>query len=147
MADDIDKLRKLLALALHANTPEEEARTAAMQACKLIEDHEIQMGGQRVTMPQPKKWSAPDTDVWNDIMDTVHKQQRAQGEQQEEGPAGPDGVKPFETDYDIDDDFMRKRITIAWQAIRDERRNLEYFIDLMNKEKHVHYPKPNWGKK
>lgn len=41
MTDVEDKVRKLLALASHPNTPVDEARTSAHQAAKLMREHGI----------------------------------------------------------------------------------------------------------
>lgn len=40
-----DKIRKLLELASHPNTPVDEARTAAHQAAKLMREHKVEVGG------------------------------------------------------------------------------------------------------
>ncbi len=40
----IDKVKLLIARAVHASTPKEESRTSAVLACKLIVEHDIQLG-------------------------------------------------------------------------------------------------------
>jgi hypothetical protein len=39
-----DKIRKLLALAAHPNTPVEEARTAALSAARLMAENKVEVG-------------------------------------------------------------------------------------------------------
>lgn len=119
MADTIDQIRKLLALALN-NPNEEEARSAAMQAARLIEKHNVTMGGQAVTIPT-REWQPPDTSV----EDLLRAASKANGK--EAPPAGhPNSV--MITDNEMDDDFMRKRITLAWRAIQETRKKLEMDI-------------------
>lgn len=44
-AKTLDRLQKLIELAAHPNTPEHEAASAGIRACKLIKEHAIQLGG------------------------------------------------------------------------------------------------------
>lgn len=53
MTDIEDKIRDLLALASHPNTPVEEARTAAHNAARLMREHKIEVGGGSVPEPFP----------------------------------------------------------------------------------------------
>lgn len=46
-----EKIRMLLALASHPDTPVEEARTAAHSAAKLMAEHKIQVGAPRLARP------------------------------------------------------------------------------------------------
>ena len=52
----IDRVRQLVRLA--ANAPEEEARNAAVQACRLIEEHGLVIGPR----PKPKPSAEPTPD-------------------------------------------------------------------------------------
>lgn len=51
MTDIEDKIRALLARASHENTPEEEARSCAVIAAKMMREHKIEIGA--VSGPPP----------------------------------------------------------------------------------------------
>lgn len=54
----IDRVRHLIRLA--ANAPEEEARNAAVQACRLIEEHGLVIGPKPKPKPNPSVDPPPD---------------------------------------------------------------------------------------
>lgn len=137
--DTIEKIRKLLALAL-SNPNEEEARSAAMKAAEMIRDNNITLGGITVTQPV-KNWQGPDVE-FDEILRATER--RPDGSNPWEGQAsGPQSVKKAIIDTDIDDDFMRKRIKLAWQAIRVERERLKTEIhNEFTMRFHKPYPRP-----
>jgi hypothetical protein len=129
--DTIDKIRKLLALAL-SNPNENEAKAAALKAAEMIRDNNITLGGITVTQPV-KNWTAPDVE-FDDIVSAV--------EHANDPTSGKTGIKPSIPDTDIDDDFMRKRIKLAWQAIRNERERLKREIGDWERRHRERYPRP-----
>jgi hypothetical protein len=64
----IEKIRKLLELAAHENTPQDEARNSAVKACKLIVEHKLELvapaGGQRLWTPED---GLPFETLWEEI--------------------------------------------------------------------------------
>jgi hypothetical protein len=133
----IEKIRKLLALAL-SNPNEEEARSAAMKAAEMIRDNNITLGGITVTQPV-RNWQGPDVE-FEEILKATER--RPDGSNPWEGRAsGPQGIKQAILDTDLDDDFMRKRIKDAWRAIREERAKLQGEIHRYEVETHRHYPR------
>lgn len=126
--EDTDLLKKLLALALH-NPSEEEARSAAMAACRLIQDRNITIGGERVTLPV-NNWEKPSPEFEETWAEMQPKTQPNGEGRRDEFNAG-EGLKTPIQDNDIDDDFMRKRVIKAWQMIREERANLYREIHMM----------------
>lgn len=154
--EDLDLLRKLLALALH-NPSEEEARSAAMAAVKLIEEKNITLGGERVTMPV-REWTKPSQDfedTWAEMNKKppitpdsedecltcgkprwFHKHPSNECPNFTEAPTDEFGagraIKAPIQDNDVEDDFMRKRVILAWQRIREERVQLRHEIHNAN---------------
>ncbi len=63
----LDRIRALLARAAHPTTPEEEARTSAVQAARLIGKHEVAIGVPAVEVrvawraPEPSSWTGSST--------------------------------------------------------------------------------------
>lgn len=73
MTDVLDRLRRLVALAASKGTPQEEARTAAVQACRMIVEHELEvtLPGQAAASGSPvsdRPDSSPVAD-WRDGID------------------------------------------------------------------------------
>lgn len=138
MTTPIDKVRKLLALALN-NSNIEEASAAALMAARLIEQHGFSVGGERVTMPQPE-WSQPDSTIIEDIISAANREKAAEASQTQGSPAGSGGLKAHIPDTDLDGDFMRQRVIFAWRSIREQRKVLEREIE--NYERRTHYKFP-----
>lgn len=122
----IEKVRKLLALALN-NPNVEEAMAAALMAAQLIEKNNFTVGGETVTIPH-KNWEAPEEDVIGDILKAAGHHATPQQEQWQGAPAGPAEMKPIIPDTDLDDDFFRNRVIFAWRSIRQQRVILEQEI-------------------
>ena len=138
MADVAEQVRKLLALALN-NPNEEEARSAVLMAVRLIESHNLMVGGVTVTQPV-RNWTPPDPE----FEEFWHNQVRT--EDPNAFTSGGTGLKPATIDTDIDDDFMRKRITAAWRAIRAERARLKAEIHEWEVKYRQRYPRPDPAK-
>lgn len=87
-----DKIRKLLELASHPNTPVDEARTAAHQAAKLMREHKVGVGvpapifGPPSFAPMPA-WAAVGTLIHTMIDVMLREQPR---------PAPPPPPAPFD---------------------------------------------------
>lgn len=141
MADVLDKVQKLIALALN-NPNDEEASSAAMKAVSLIVAANLSIGGQAANTPfdprRRKAWK-PDSEFdefWNDITKQSDEQfhrgwsqddmDRDQWAQPSPAPDGG-GLKTAYVDTDVEDAFsaMRTRIKVAWRAIQKERARLK----------------------
>lgn len=72
----IERVQKLVAMT--ASPHEEEARTSAFLACKLIREHDLQIGGARAAVSIPQ-WSQPVDPVAN-----AHQWAREYGQRQRE---------------------------------------------------------------
>lgn len=126
MADTIDIVHKLIALATN-NPNEAEAMAAALKAVQLIQQNNIPLG---IVRPSRAKasWTAQEE---ADFAETVAGLMKR---------PSPDAFVP-ETVYpsfDLDDGFMKRRITDAWRRIREERAKIEA-IYRRNK-----WEVPNW---
>ena len=139
--DAIDKLKKLLALALH-NSNVEEARSAALQACKVIQDNNLTIGGETVTIPV-KNWDAPNQAEIDSMMSAL--------EHQTAGPSVDDANAPpvykqepglkratLEEGVESDTDAFAKRCVFAWRAIRRERAQLKKEIEAFERRGGIH---------
>lgn len=149
MADHIDIIQKLMALALN-NPNRNEALAAAMKAVSLIVEKEVTLGGKPALGYQAaaaKAW-APDPEF-----DAFWERMKQQGQPQSTEESYVDGtyssggtssgLKASTSDTDLDDDFMRKRITWAWRAIRAERIRLERWIQEQTAHYREKYPRPH----
>lgn len=138
----IEKVRKLLALALN-NPNIEEAMAAALMAAQLIEKNNFTVGGETVTIPH-KNWEAPEEDVIGDILKAAGKASGYAVPEQEQwqgAPAGPAGMKAHIPDTDLDDDLFRNRVIFAWRSIRQQRAVLEREIKEYEKATGRKYPR------
>lgn len=132
-------IQKLIALALN-NPNRAEAESAAMRAVSLIVEQDVTLGGKPALgyISSKKQWT-PDTE-FDEFWDRMGKR----GNDEEYDPAagntaGDNSIKAAEVDTDLDDDFMRKRIKVAWRAIRKERKRLDAEIYRYEMETHRHY--------
>lgn len=143
MADPLDIIQKLIALALN-NPSREEAMSAALKAVSLIVEKEVTLGGRAAMGYQAaaaKAW-APDAefDAFWEKMNRPTGDPDAPWEGQSSGPSG---LKVAAVDTDLDDDFMRKRITYAWRAIRKEREKLKTEIYNFETRFSTRYARPD----
>lgn len=136
MADVLDRVQKLIALALN-NPNDEEASSAAMKAVSLIVAANLSIGGQAADTPfdprRRKAWK-PDSEFdtfWDDIVQQASKS-RSQDDIDRDAWAPPQHsgateLKAATVDTDVEDAFsaMRNRIKIAWRAIQRERARLK----------------------
>lgn len=135
MADRNTQIRKLIALALN-NPNEQEAAAAAMKAVRMI--------GAGGDIPTPIS-SATKTYVRDEEFEAFWDRMNNPDVSADDYPAGgPTDLKAAAVDTELDDDFMRKRITRAWRAIRKERKILEGEIDRYERNTRQRYPKPDW---
>lgn len=141
--DKIDLIQKLIALALN-NPSRGEAGSAALKAVSLIVENEITLGGRPSMGYQQaasKAW-APDPEFdafWQKMQQPTHDPDRPWEGQS----SGPSELKVAAVDTDLDDDFMRKRITWAWRAIRAERAKLEQEIRRSEQQYRYTHPRPH----
>lgn len=135
----IEKVRKLLALALN-NPNIEEAMAAALMAAQLIEKNNFTVGGETVTIPH-KNWEAPEEDVIGDILKAAGKHATPQQEQWTGTTPGPQVMKAAIPDTDLDEDFFRNRVIFAWRSIRQQRAVLEREIKDYEKSTGRKYPR------
>jgi hypothetical protein len=100
--------------------------SAALKAVNLIVEKEVTLGGKQAMgfqQASKKAWAAdPEFDAFWQKMNQPTGDPEAPWEGQS---SGPNELKVAAVDTDLDDDFMRKRITYAWRAIRRERARLE----------------------
>lgn len=136
MADVLDRVQKLIALALN-NPNDEEASSAAMKAVSLIVAANLSIGGQATDTPfdprRRKAWK-PDSEFdtfWEDVVQQAGKA-RSQDDIDRDAWApqshsGATELKAATVDTDVEDAFsaMRNRIKIAWRAIQKERARLK----------------------
>lgn len=141
--DKIDIIQKLIALALN-NPNRAEAESASMKAVSLIVENNITLDGKPAMGFQgaaAKAW-APDPEFdafWEKMQQPTYDPDRPWEGQS----SGPQDIKVAAVDTDLDDDFMRKRITWAWRAIRAERSKLEKDIWWQEQQRGVKYPRPH----
>lgn len=150
MADTLDRIKKLVALAM--NNPDiEESRSAALRAVAMIVEHNIPIGGQGGQQAQhyepihAKTTWKPD-DEFEEFVRHATKTDTdgVDPDLGYSGVGGGTGLKAAHVDTDLDDDFMRKRIKIAWKALTRERARLKREIEEEYcKRFQKPYPRPN----
>lgn len=144
MADTLDTIQKLIALAMD-NPSAEESRSAALKAVALIVEHNITLegrGARTFDTVNTKKTYRPDQEFdafWSKM---GKDQEAAEGEDPDLGRAG--GLATTQVDTDLDDDFMRVRIKKAWRALQRERARLKTEIENEYCTRFQKpYPRPN----
>lgn len=144
MVDELDKIQKLIALAMD-NPSAEESRSAALKAVALIVEHNVTLegkGARTFDTINTKKTYRPDQEFDEFWSKMGRSQEAAEGEDPDLGRRR--GLATTQTDTDLDDDFMRVRIKMAWRALQRERARLkteienEYCIRFQKP-----YPRPN----
>lgn len=135
MADTIEVIHKLIALAMN-NPSEEEARSAAYRAVALITEHQIPIGGQ-TTAAQPVTLTPEEKKDFEDVLSALSLRKN------------PDEFTPstYHQDFDLDDGFMKKRIIEAWRELRRMRKEVSAWIDRIEREtlgKYKFPEKPGW---
>lgn len=136
----VDLVQKLIAPSLN-NPSREEAMSAALKAVNLIVENGITLGGKPAMGHQAaaaKAW-APDAEFdafWQKMQTPTDSEYN----ENNPDPMAGSGLKVATVDTDLDDDFMRKRITWAWRAIRAERSKLEKEIWWQEQQRCVKYP-------
>lgn len=124
MADPTEIVHKLIALALN-NPNEEEARSAAYRAVAMIEENQIPLGGKTTAARTAPTMTPAEETEFKDVLSSLTR-------------TNPDEFKPA-TSYattEIDDEFMKKRILLAWRQIREQRKNLQSEIYRYEQETH-----------
>jgi protein required for attachment to host cells len=124
MAETIDIIHKLMALAMN-NPNEEEARSAAYRAVAMLTEHEIPIGGKTTAAKTPAMTPEEQTE-FKDILAGLARRDN------------PDEFRPasYYTTTEIDDEFMKKRIIAAWRQIREMRAQLTSEIQRYERETH-----------
>lgn len=143
MAESLDRVKKLIALALN-NPDEEEARSAAMKAVSLIVADNMTIEGNTPLGFSPdfkkaRRWK-PDKEFdafWETVMGTQKAQTSDDIDRDPWAPqqsSGATQLKASIVDNDVEDAFsaMRHRIKIAWRAIQGERARLK--MEIYNHE-------------
>jgi hypothetical protein len=155
MADALDRVQKLISLALN-NPDEEEARSAAMKAVSLIVQQNMSIDGSTAgTNVDPSRirraWK-PDEEFdsfWDNIVKDTKKGFTSQDDIDRDAwapqPTQAGGIKAAHVDTDVEDAFsaMRNRIKIAWRAIQRERAKLKTEIYRWEQRYREKYPRQN----
>lgn len=123
--DTIDIIQKLMALALN-NPNEEEARSAAYRAVAMLVEHQVPIGkAQKTVTRQATVMTPAESAEFGEVLSSLVR-------------SNPDEFKP-ETYYattEIDDEFMKKRIILAWRKIREQRKILATEVYRYEQETH-----------
>lgn len=151
MAETLDRVKKLIALALN-NPDEEEARSAAMKAVSLIVADNMTIEGNvplgfSPNFTGPKRWRPDDEfdQFWESVVSPKPPIQQDDLDRDPWAPqqhSGAQELKAAHVDTDFDDSFnaMRTRIKIAWRAIQGERARLK--MEIYNHEVKYGYRYP-----
>lgn len=127
----IDIVQKLMALALN-NPNEEEARSAAMQAIRLIDKFSLPVGD-NVIHRSDKEWVPPPPDFYETVSDIfkgggTNPDAEANAYDQPYAGAPPKGqqagLRAVENDLIDQKSAFAAQIVRAWRAIREARRAL-----------------------
>lgn len=144
----IDIVNKLVALALH-NPNEEEARSAALQALRLMEKHQIPIGN--FIPDREAKWEPPPADFMATVEEILkgHTKQNQTGNsyggdstldnrEAFETPQTPGAVATMKGEPEIEsqEDAIRWQVVRAWRAIRETRKQLDAEIQRYERETH-----------
>lgn len=125
MADPVDIVQKLMALALN-NPNKEEARSAAYRAVAMLVEHQIPIGrAGKVVSHQATILTPEETVEYGEVLSSLTR-------------SNPDEFKPesYYATTEIDDEFMKKRILLAWRQIREQRKSLQHEIYIYEQETH-----------
>lgn len=112
--DTIDKIQKLMALALN-NPNEEESLRAAYRAVALLVEHQVPIGkAQKIVERKATVLTPEEKAEFGDVLSSLAR-------------TNPDEFKPatYYATTEIDDEFMKKRVILAWRKIREQRAILE----------------------
>lgn len=125
MANTVELIQKLIELALH-NPSEEEARSAAMHACRLIDRDKIPVGDMVINVDPSRVWVPPDPDFMQTVADIFEKG----GVQPDESPipesqAGTGGLSIQSRELEDQVTAFRNQVVRAWRAIRETRVKLQ----------------------
>ena len=153
--DILDRFQKLAALAMDTNPANiEEQRSAAVQAIALLVEHNMTVNGEAPTsygkVNTKKSWK-PDNE-FDEFWANMSSEARGNpdGAQNWEGQAsGTQGLKQATLDTDLDPDFMKTRIKLAWRALQRERARLKTWIYQAEQQRGKRYPRPevmDWEK-
>lgn len=127
MSDINDIVRKLIALATN-NPNEQEARLAALKACTLIMENNVQIG-QKEAERATRGYNplSPEEEV--EVAD-FFKQQQARA------TIDPDhkAINYRPPDPDFDDGFMKRRILEGWRKLREERVKFQQEVDQYERQ-------------
>lgn len=127
----IEIVQKLMALALN-NPNEEEARSAAMQAVKLIDKFSLPVGD-NVIHRSDKEWVPPPQDFYDAVRDIFKDKMKDSDAEataydrpyQGAPPPGQEaGITHLEQELQDRKSAFAEQIVKAWRAIREARRAL-----------------------
>lgn len=112
--DTTDLIHKLISLATN-NPNEAEASAAALKAVQLIKENGIKVGVAAPIKGPRKAWTQAEQADFAETLQALMNQ------------PNPDDFIPEVTypSFDIDDGFMKQRITEAWRKIRRYRQVVE----------------------
>lgn len=98
MADALDKIRKLKALALR-NPNAEEARSAALKVCQLLDEHGVVLSLPARAQTVQREWYEPqrESDIWQAYQYTVQRAEQIRQEQK--AKARGDLFRTWKPDY------------------------------------------------
>lgn len=164
--DVLDRFQKLAALAMDTNPANiEEQRSAAVQAIALLVEHNMTVNGGAATsygkVDTKKTWK-PDNEFdefWANMSSEARGGGPSAGPNNPNNPdggdswdgqaTGPQAMKQATLDTDLDPDFMRTRIKLAWRALQRERARLKTWIYQAEQRQGGRYPRPevmDWEK-
>lgn len=150
MADAISHIQKLIELALH-NPSEEEARSAAVMACRLIDKFKVPVGD--MVIEPPKEYTPPSPDFMATVADIFSKaqteDQRSQAQRNYEtggegGPGYAGGVQIQDRELTDWPSAIRMQVVRAWRAIREARKRLEAEIYRYEQETGRRFHDKGW---
>lgn len=131
----IDIVKKLMELALH-NPNEEEARSAAMQAIKLIDRHSLPVGDNVIHRPTAD-WVPPPPDFYETVADILRGQGKdpdKEADAYNQPYQGPEAGIPLgqtagltfkEQELEDSKSAFARQVVVAWRAIRETRAKLQ----------------------
>lgn len=93
MSAAIDRMKALVARAVHISTPEEEARSCAIIACRQIHQHGLLTGGSSVLEEQLRSLERRITELSRDLVQAHRDRDQARAELAVQRARGPGETK------------------------------------------------------
>lgn len=145
----IEIVKKLMELALH-NPNGEEARSAAVQAIRLIDKFNLPVGDNVINRPD-KEWVPPDADFTKTVDDIFSGKKawadpdaKATEYDENRGSQVPGALAAPERELEDQQSAFRRQVVRAWRAIRETRANLQSEIHAYEKESRRRFTGRGW---